>query len=277
MDTRSILSVVTLLWCAAAAAPADFSGPFLSATGTRCSPKTASPPCLAPAPDHRAPTSGEAIVKAMRDRYAKTWYHTLTFAQTTEQRTAADTMTTKQTWKEVMLLPGRLWVDIERPTGDVFAMYLGDSLFLWNKDSVLSRAASRNIFLIMGFDVYEQPVAKTLAVLAEEHYPMSPVREDTWQGRPVYVIGAPAGDTHSHQLWIDKDRLLFLRAIEPSSNDSTKSLDYRFAGYVQVPGGWVAEHVELYLGDKLVQREEYYDVRTNVPVDSSLFQAPHGH
>jgi hypothetical protein len=220
--------------------------------------------------------TGEAILNAMHDRYAKSWYHTLTFTQTTEQRTPADTMTSKQIWKEVALLPGRLWVDIARPAGEVYAMYLGDSLFIWNKDSVLSRIQSPNIFLIMGFDVYAQPVARTLAALGADGYPMSPVREDTWQGRPVYVIGAAAGDTHSHQLWIDKDRLLFLRAIEPSSQDSTKSLDYRFAGYVQVPGGWVAEDVQLYLGDKLIQREEYYDVRTNVPVDSSIFQAPHG-
>jgi hypothetical protein len=103
---------------------------------------------------------------------------------------------------------------------------------------------------------------------------MSPVREESWEGRPVYVIGAAAGDAHSHQLWIDKDRLLFLRAIEPNADDSTKSLDYRFAGYVKVPGGWVAEHVELYRGGKLIQREEYYDVRTNVPVDSTIFQVP---
>jgi hypothetical protein len=218
---------------------------------------------------------GEAIIRAMHDKYAKTWYRTLSFTQKSTIRTPADTMVV-ETWKERAMMPGRLRIDIERATGNLAVVYAGDSLFVWRGDSTLRRAAIRNILLIIGFDVYAQPSESTLAVLRAEHFAMMPVREDTWQGRPVYIIGAAAGDLHSHQLWIDKERLLFVRGIQPDDRDSTKTLDFRFDGYAQVPGGWLSELVSIYADGKLVQREEYSDVRTNGPIDPAIFTPPAG-
>ena len=175
------------------------------------------------------------------------------------------------------MVPGYLRIDIERATGNLSVAYAAESLFVWRGDSVLTRAATRNILMVIGFDVYRQPVETTLAVLAGEHFPMTPLREDTWEGRPVYVIGAPAGDLRSSQLWIDKERLLFMRAIQPDERDTTKTLDFRFDNYVKVPSGWLSETVELYRDGKLFQREEYSDVRTNIPIDPKIYVPPAGH
>jgi len=221
-------------------------------------------------------TDGDAIIRAMHDRYAKTWYRTLSFTQKTTRRTPADTMVF-ETWRERAMIPGYLRIDVERATGNQVVVYAADSLFVWRGDSTLKRAATRNILLVIGFDVYQQPPETTLAVLAAEHFPMTPVREDTWEGRPVYVIGAAAGDLHSHQLWIDKERLLYVRSIQPDDRDSTKTLDIRFDNYVKVPAGWLSEHVEIFRGGTLVQREEYSDVRANVPIDPQIFSPPVGH
>jgi hypothetical protein len=222
------------------------------------------------------PTTGDAVIRAMHDKYASTWYKTLSFTQKTTRRTPADTMVI-ETWHERALIPGYLRIDIQRATGDLSVVYAGDSLFAWRGDSTLTRSATRNILLVIGFDVYRQPPEATLAVLEREHFPMTPVREDTWEGRPVYVIGAAAGDLRSRQLWIDKDRLLFMRAIEPDQRDTTKTVDMRFDNYVKVPSGWLSETVEIYHDGKLVQREEYSEVRTNIPVDPKIFVPPAGH
>jgi hypothetical protein len=223
-----------------------------------------------------APTSGEAVIRAMHDKYARSWYRTLSFTQKTTRRTPADTMVI-ETWQERAMVPGYLRIDIERATGELSIVYAPDSNFVWRGDSVLNRSATRNILMIIGFDVYRQPVEKTLSVLADEHYPMSPVREDTWEGRPVYVIGGAADDMRSRQLWIDKDRMLFMRAIEPDQRDSTKILDMRFDNYVKVPSGWLSETVELYRDGKLFQREEYSDVKTNMPLNPKIYVPPAGH
>jgi len=228
----------------------------------------------------RAPSStianGDQVVRAMHDKYAKTWYRTLSFTQKSTIRTPADTMVV-ETWQERAIIPAHLRIDIERATGNLVAVYAGDSFFVWRGDSVRTRAATRNILMIIGFDVYRQPPETTLAVLAAEHFPMTPLREDMWEGRPVYVIGAAAGDLHSNQLWIDKDRLLFVRSIEPDQRDTTKTVDIRFDNYVKVSGGWLSEHVDILRDGKLVQREEYSDVRTNIPLDPQIFSPPASH
>jgi hypothetical protein len=222
-----------------------------------------------------APKTGDQIIRAMHDRYAKTWYHTLTFSQRTIMHPKPDTTVT-EIWNEAALFPGRLRIDLLRNADTIEAMYVGDSLFIWHHDSVRARRKSRNIFMIMGFDVYTQPVEQTLAVLASEHYAMAPVREDTWMGHPVYVIGAGAGDLHSNQLWIEKNRLLFVRAIQPDLRDTSKVGDYRFENYVRVPGGWLSETVETFFNGRLTQREEYFNVKTNPNVEPGLFTPPHG-
>jgi outer membrane lipoprotein-sorting protein len=226
-----------------------------------------------PAVAQTAPATGDAVIQAMHDRYAKTWYHTLAFTQKTTLRTAADTMAI-ETWKEASILPGRLRIDIQRASGNLVAIYSGDSLYIVRADGTASRLPLRNILLIMGFDVYAQPAEQTLAVLHGQHYATTSVREDTWEGRPVYVIGAPPGDPRTAQLWIDKDRLLYVRSIQPDSRDTTKTSEYRFDNYVQVPHGWLSEKVEAYEDGKLIQQEEYSDVRTNGPVDPKIFVPP---
>jgi len=220
-----------------------------------------------------APATGDAVIQAMHDRYAKTWYRTLTFTQKTTRRTPADTMAI-ETWTESALFPGHLRINIQRATGNTVAIYSGDSLFIVKGDSTTNRVASRNILLIMGFDVYTQPAEKTLAALHAEHYATTSVREDTWEGRPVYVIGAAAGDLRTPQIWVDKERLLYVRSLAPDGRDSTKMSDDRFDNYVQVPHGWLSETVEAYSGGKLIQKEEYTDINTDAKVDPRIFMPP---
>jgi len=230
----------------------------------------ARPPQL---PAQTAPTTGEDVVQAMHDRYVKQWYHTLTFRQKTTRRTPADTMAIEY-WSEIGKFPGYLRIDIPRPTGAIAAIYGPDSMYVVSGDSTIRRAADRNILLIIGFDVYTQPVDRTLAVLHAEHYPTTKVREDRWEGRPVYVIGAAAGDLRSNQLWIDKERLVFVRGFAPAPSDSTKTDEFRFDNYLPAGHGWLSETVEIYTNGKLIQREQYSDVHTDGKVDPHIFAAP---
>jgi len=44
-------------------------------------------------------------------------------------------------------------------------------------------------------------VADAIEKLKGLKFDLSIEREETWQGRPVYVVGARAGDLHSAQFW----------------------------------------------------------------------------
>jgi hypothetical protein len=218
------------------------------------------------------PKTGNDVIARMYERYADSWYRTLTFTQKTTRRTAGDS-TVNETWKEAMIIPGRLRIDVENVTPPRSYIYNGDSLFLIRGDSV-TREAQRNILLIMGFDVYRQSPDKTVAALTALHFPMTPVRNDTWQGREVIVIGADKGDLRSPQLWIDQDRLLFMRAIQPAPGDSTKTLEYRFDDYTLMAGGWISKTVVATLDGKQIQKEQYGNIQMDQKLDGKMFVPP---
>lgn len=98
------------------------------------------------------------------------------------------------------------------------------------------------------------------------------MREDTWQGKPVYVVGAKQGDTRSKQFWIDKKNLYFVRLIEPIGKDKTQIQEIEFNKYQPVrTGGWIAPEVVFMVDGKRVFLEEYTEIQTNVAVDTNLY------
>jgi hypothetical protein len=128
-----------------------------------------------------------------------------------------------------------------------------------------------NPLLVLGFDVYGQPPERTSAILRELGFPGGPVREDTWDGRPVWVVGGAPGDLHTHQYWIDRERMVFVRLLQPFPGDTAQTFDVRFNKYRPLGGGWIAPEVEALVGGERTLYEEYFDVRENPRLDDAMF------
>ena len=213
---------------------------------------------------------GESLVRAMHDRYAGKWYRTLTFTQRTTRRLPNDSVTV-ETWKEYGAMPGRLRIEIGDPAAGNGVLYANDSIYRARGGRVDLRRPQRNALMILGFDVYALPVERSLEILREEGFPMQPLRTETWQGRRTYVVGGAPGDLHSKQFWVDAERLVYVRSLEPFGGDTTKTLDIRFDDYRPYGGGWVAPTVDILVDGRSIQREEYSDIKVDVPLDPSLF------
>ena len=99
-------------------------------------------------------------------------------------------------------------------------------------------------------------------------YDLSKFHEGTWQGRPVYVIGAVRGDTTADQFWLDRDRLVVVRMI---GNGRQGRTDTRLTHYVQAGGGWVATEIAQLVNGKRRIVEEYSDLRTDMALSDELF------
>lgn len=216
----------------------------------------------------QTPPDGAELVRLMHDRYVAKWYTTLTFTQATQRRTAADTMV-HETWYEAMKLPGRLRIDVGTPDGDPIILFARDSIFVRRGGKNLPARAGRNPLLLLGFDIYTQPIERSVSALREEGFDLSKMHEGTWQGRRVFVVGAAAGDTTSKQFWIDADRLVFVRMIGPVAQGRPGLEDVRFDRYQPAGEGWLATLVTDTRAGKLVQSEDYSDIRVNVPVADS--------
>jgi hypothetical protein len=236
-----------------------------------CGRSPATPAPLPPAPRATPDfVSGEGVVTAMHDRYAGKWYNSLTFRQKTSRLLATGKWDV-QTWYEAVKVPGRLRIDFDPVTAGNGVMYARDSQFVASNNKVVRAEPGVNDLLLLGFDVYGYPPARTSSLLRRQGFDMSRVHMDTFGGRPMIVVGALQGDLRRKQFWVDADRLLFTRLIEAAPRDSTQVQDIRFVNYEPHGEGWVAPRVEIYVGDRLIFSEEYTDVRTNVPLDESLF------
>jgi hypothetical protein len=106
------------------------------------------------------PRTGQDLIRTMHDRYAATWYPTLSFVQSVvyaDGRPGED-------WWEALGIPGRLRIDtapIDAPSRTV--IYRGDTRYIFEKGKLTSSSQSPNFLLVLGFDVYRQSPETTTA------------------------------------------------------------------------------------------------------------------
>jgi hypothetical protein len=210
------------------------------------------------------------LLDAMYDRYAGKWYRTMTFVQKTTISLASGSEL-HQTWHEAGAFPGRLRIDTDLASNNG-VMYARDSVFSVMNGKVVRADTGRNELLILGFDVYAQPVVRTQAALRRAGFDLSKFHEETWQGKAVFVVGAEKGDTTSKQFWVERERLLFVRMLSKTPQGRS---DFRFEDYREMGGGWIAMRVEQLLNGKRRLLEEYSDVKVNVSLSPALFEAAH--
>ena len=125
--------------------------------------------------------------------------------------------------------------------------------------------------MILGFDIYRLPQSDVIEKLKGLKFDLSIFREDTWQGRRVYVVGAKAEDLHSPQFWIDQKNLYLVRMIRPSGCDGTQTQETQFNKYQKLGGGWMSPEVIFNVDGKTVTTEEYSKLRADAPLDPKLF------
>jgi len=193
----------------------------------------------------------------------------MTFRQTTTITRGTTTPST-QTWYEALSMPGRLRIDFGNPEAGNGLLYRHDSIYNISAGRVTSADTGFNPLLVLGFDVYSQPPEQTISILRHLGYQMSRMHSASLDGKAAYVVGATTTlDSTSKQFWIERDRLLFVRSRE--RNSSGQQSEVRFIDYVPAGSGWVARQVWQTIGGNPRLHEEYADIKSDVPLDSMLF------
>ena len=206
------LSVLTASGCAQTApvAAADVVPADTMATPPRVGPVFAGPMQADPVYD------AATLLEAMHARHAATWYRTLSFTQATSRRLPDGTVSV-ETWREWAALPGRLRIEMDDPMAGVDVLFVGDTTYVYRDGALALTEVDRNPLLLWGFDVYAQDPAESLRILAQEGADLDAFRTDIFENRPMYVLGTP----ESGEVWIEQDRLLFVRRVETDDDGAT--------------------------------------------------------
>lgn len=231
-----------------------------------------------------APNDGLALLNQMHAAYAGKWFKTVTFTQLTTMY-RPNGVTDTSTWYEAYRTPDRLRIDFGDPAKGNGVLYTAESLYVVREGKVTRTAAQGNPFLPFVGGIYTQPIDSTLKQLRPYNFDLSRLRDDTWENRPVYVVGSSAaGDTTSPQFWIEKERLLPVRVIVAFNPQTPADVgDIRLMDYRPVSGGWIAVKVDIMHGGRVVQKEEYSNWVGNVDLLADFFVAekwsavPHWH
>jgi outer membrane lipoprotein-sorting protein len=214
--------------------------------------------------------TSEDLVAAMQKKYGKSWYKTATFVQKTTDYDK-DGNKKVSTWYEALLVPGSLRIDFTPTKDGNGILFTNNTVYSIKDGKVDSSRPFVHPLMILGFDIYKLPPEKVLEVLKGLKFDLALLREDTWQGRPVYVVGAKQGDLHSPQFWIDKKELYFVRMLRPTGKDGAQTQETEFNKYQRLGGGWMAPEVIFKVDDQVRTTEEYSEMRANVALDSKLF------
>jgi len=218
-------------------------------------------------------TTTEQLIQAMQSKYAKSWYKTATFVQKTTN-IDKDGNKKVETWFEAMSLPGSLRIDFTPTKDGNGILFTNSQIYVFKNGKVDANRPYVHPLMVLGFDVYGLPtsdVIEKLKGLKELKFDLSIFREDTWQGRPVYVVGAKQGDLHSSQFWIDQKNLYFVRMIRPGGKDGAQTQETQFNKYQRLGGGWMSPEVIFMVDGKVVTTEEYSELRADVPLPDKLF------
>ena len=225
---------------------------------------------IAPATFAAKITTTDELVQSMQKKYSKSWYKTATFVQKTTN-IDKDGNTKVETWYEAMSLPGSLRIDFTPTKDGNGILFTNSQIYVFKNGKVDSNRPYVHPLMVLGFDIYRLPQTDVIEKLKGLKFDLSIFREDTWQGRPVYVAGAKAGDLRSPQFWIDQKNLYFVRMIRPAGKDGAQTQETQFNKYQKLGGGWMSPEVIFSVDGKVVTTEEYSELRANVTLDPKLF------
>jgi len=212
------------------------------------------------------PKDGVEVISRMRARYLGKWYRTLTFVQKTTLPNGK-----VETWYEAAELPGKLRIDIAPLESRNTILFRNDTLYEFKGGKLTETKPLIHPLMVLGFDVYAQPLDKTIGQLRELGFDLSKVHESEWQGRPVYVVGAAAGDSLARQFWIDQERLYFVRMLEPGKQDPSARVETQFNKYIPMEQGWLETEVRFMVNGETKMLEEYTEPKASVRLDPAIF------
>jgi hypothetical protein len=86
------------------------------------------------------------------------------------------------------------------------------------------------------------------------------------------VVGAAAGDTVTRQFWIDKERLYFVRMVEPGKQDPSARVETLFNKYIPMGQGWLETEVRFLVNGETRMLEQYTGPKAGVQLSPAIFE-----
>lgn len=213
--------------------------------------------------------STAGLIEAMHRQYKGKWANAVTFTQLNTHY-AADTVKGTSTWYEAIEYPDKFRIDFGPPKEGNAVIFADDSVYNFKGGELKARQFRVNELMLLAGGLNFLGKEEALKRLKAAGYDTSLFREDTWEGRKAYVVGAEKGDEKTPQFWIDAEHLYLVRSVSASAGGRVQ--DGRFGKHIRSAGGWLETEVLFLVDGKKAQLEEYKNVQVNPPLPPGLFR-----
>lgn len=212
--------------------------------------------------------SGYDAIAATRNAYAGgRWYKNFTFSQ--ETKFYKDGKEDKiEIWHEAYSAPGKLSIKFKTKDAKVGVLFEGNKIHVFNENQEPVHKPFIHDLLLAAFDIYFLKPYETHHLLDSLGYNLKIVREDVFEGRKVFVVGAQKGDEKSNQLWIDAERFYLHRIIYNRPNEVR---DIILSDYVNMENNWVAKKIIFKENGQLNLIETYFDIKFPKEINKDFF------
>jgi hypothetical protein len=252
MRSRILFAALTVTGCSY----------FQGGAATPAGPVTTSPKASVRVSSARL-TSGSAVLRGMHDLYAGKFLKTMNFLQNNTAYSSTGQEQHSQ-WYEHIEVPGKLRIAFLPATQRSGLVQVDDKVASFDNGIRVDFRPSVNPLLLLTTDVYAAPLTTIMRGLDSLNLDTSVMRTDEWEGNPVYVIGAKAGDSTSTQMWVDADRLLLVRFIQRNkAGERTMVSDIHVQNYKDIQGYQIPTEFLVIRNGRPVWREQYANVRIN--------------
>lgn len=214
-------------------------------------------------------SNGFDIINAMYEKYEGKWYKNLTFTQKTSFYGQKGNLEREQMWYEAMTMPGRLAIKFDDKQSNNGILFNNGIQYGYANGQLIQEVKRTHELLVLGFDIYHQDPNLTATQLSGNGYDLDKMYEDVWQSRPVYVLGVDAPDSTKPQIWVDKERLYFVRNITIGRQNTIQEV--QFNKYERLGQGWIAPEVIFKANGYLGLLEEYSQIVIPDSIDAEIY------
>jgi hypothetical protein len=263
--SRALAAVLIAAGCSSFAGQSNPAPEPSASAGT---PKPAATK-VAPAAGKLASTTG--LVAAMREKYNGKYFRTLTFLQNNTRYTTTGEEQKSQ-WFEHVEAPGKLRIAFLPAAQKSGLVQVGERVASFDNGMRIDFRPSVNPVLLLTVDAYSAPASSVMRSLDSLGVDTQIVRTDEWEGQPVYVVGAKAGDSTSNQVWIDAEHLRLVRFIQRVGRGERAMLsEIRVRGYRDIEGYQIPTDILTLRNGRPVWREQRTDIRLNAELPANVF------
>lgn len=205
----------------------------------------------------------------MKKRYQGKWFNAFTFVQKTVRYKKDGQPGDTALWYEAIRYPNNFRIDFGHPKKGNSVVFNADSAYRFQKGKLTNTRYDPQYFLLLKGGLYHRKLKECLQILKKGGYATHLFHQNTYNGRPVYVIGANKGDLKTPQFWIDQQHFYIVRRTQKISKG--RVLDVQYTKHKATGGGWVEQIVRFEVDGRLVQIEEYTKIDTSPHLTKDLF------